>query len=65
MSHWKTELLSEIKGGRSVFSCMRLLHTTTIKNIEFHFESSYLSEIMDPEFRILLLTMSFSSIFIA
>ena len=30
-----------------VFSCMRLIHNTPIKNLEFHFENSYLSEIMD------------------
>ncbi len=30
-----------------VFSCMRLIHNTTIKNLEFHFENSYLSEMID------------------
>ena len=30
-----------------VFACMRLIHNTPIKNVEFHFENSYLSEIME------------------
>jgi transposase len=30
-----------------VFSCMRLIHTTTIKNLEFHFENSYLSDVLE------------------
>jgi transposase len=30
-----------------VFACMRVIHTTTIKNIEFHFENSYLSDVME------------------
>jgi len=30
-----------------VFSCMRLIHTTSIKNLEFHYQNSYLSDVMD------------------
>ena len=30
-----------------VFACMRVIHTTTVKNIEFHFENSYLSDVVE------------------
>lgn len=30
-----------------VFSCMRLIHTTTIKNVEFHYQNSYLSDVLE------------------
>ena len=30
-----------------VFACMQLIHNTPIKNIEFHFENSYLSDVLE------------------
>ncbi len=30
-----------------VFSCVRLTHTTTKKNVEFHYQNSYLSDVLE------------------